>query len=224
MSKQQYSIKQLSTILGCSVTAISKKITTDENNPLIKRYRKRYPVVTEDNQMYILLDNNELEEEKRKSKGFKNVSSQYQNVSEDTIETSESEAIFEGTVIRDEEPKETLIELTKRYEERFEALHTDYFERLLESDKKYNLLTADEKIKDYKYNQLTKEKTFLELNNKVLKRWLYVLITLLIIIIISLIIVSTSYITLKNITPQLQQQQEVETFEQQLNVLKDYKI
>ena len=39
--KKKYSIKELSTILGCSVTAVSKKLKVDPDNPVIKRYKQQ---------------------------------------------------------------------------------------------------------------------------------------------------------------------------------------
>ena len=61
--KKSYSIKELATILGCSVTAVQKKITVDDNDPNIKRYKKRFEVVIKDGKTVILLTDTELEEE-----------------------------------------------------------------------------------------------------------------------------------------------------------------
>ena len=63
--KKSYSVKELASILGCSVTAVQKKITQDENNPDLRRYKKRFDVVIKDGRTVILLSDSDIEEEKR---------------------------------------------------------------------------------------------------------------------------------------------------------------
>lgn len=214
MSKKQYSIKELSTILGCSVTAVAKKIITDENNPSIKRYRNRYEVVLEDGQMFISLDEQELEEEKRKSKGFKNVVS---NVSESSNNV-ENEEIIDAEVIKEDGKLETLFDVTERYNSRFEELHKYFFERLLDSDKRFYMLEAKDTVKQHDLMQVQKERAFFELNNKKLKRWVYILATLLIVVSTMLITLFITFnLTHINVQTTVENPQPIE---EQLQVLK----
>lgn len=71
--RKEYTIKELTLILGCSRTAIVKKIKEDGANPSIKRYKNRYDVVMSNGQMAILLDDEDLEQEKMLSRGSSNV-------------------------------------------------------------------------------------------------------------------------------------------------------
>ena len=59
--KKMYSVKELSSILGCSVTAVNKKIISDPDNPNIKRYRNRYDVVIDEGKTVILLSDEDIE-------------------------------------------------------------------------------------------------------------------------------------------------------------------
>ena len=143
--EKEYSVKELASILGCSVTAVQKKIKTDENNPEIKRYKNRFNTVVKDGKLFILLTDSELEEEKRLSKGFNNV---VRNVAEDdenviNVEyTTESQANKEDVV-------DKIINFTNGYIQRYETLQKTYYDELQQKDKQIFLLTTSEnKTKD----------------------------------------------------------------------------
>lgn len=67
--RKEYTINELTEIFGCSRTAIVKKIKPDENNPVIKRYKGVYDVVTSNGSIAILFDDEDLEHEKSLSRG-----------------------------------------------------------------------------------------------------------------------------------------------------------
>lgn len=177
MEKEKYSIKELSSILGCSVTAVQKKIKTDLGNVNIKRYKNRYDVVTIDGKMFILLDSNELENEKRLSKGFNNV------------HTTPEKPVENGTII-DVDPsynaaeKDELYNFTERYIERFETTFKGFYNDLRERDKQVLLLTTSEKQKEVQYLQTAAE-------NKALKQRNFILFISLIVTTVLIIIITT---------------------------------
>lgn len=72
--RKAYVIKELETIFGCSRTAITKKITDHPDKPGVERYKNRFEVVSIDGKKAIMFSDEELEYEKRLSKGAKNVS------------------------------------------------------------------------------------------------------------------------------------------------------
>ena len=147
--KKSYSVKELADILGTSITAVQKKIKPDENNPKIKRYKNRFEIGIKDGKTVILLSDAELEEEKRMSKGFKNVTNNVNTTSFDTAETVidvEPEPVtqqYQNNSIKE------ILEFTKDYIESYKTLHETFYEELKERDKKINLLTTSEnKTKD----------------------------------------------------------------------------
>ncbi len=184
--KRKYSVKELSTILGCSVTAVQKKIFTDENNPNKKRYRNRYDVVMDDGKSVILLADEELEEEKRLSKGFKNVQ---QNVNEhfkNVNETSENVIDVDFTQdynIKSENVIDKIFEFTKSYIERYETLQKQYYNLLNEKDKQVKLLTDSENKTQKEFYEISAKCKTLEEKNKHLTRLIYVVIGVLIFVI-----------------------------------------
>ena len=106
---RKYSVKELATILGCSLTAVNKKIKADENNPNIKRYRNQYETVVENNTTYILLDDEALEDEKRKSKGFK---TGFSNVSNTVLNEYETPEYIDVEPVTQQNPNYNMLEFT----------------------------------------------------------------------------------------------------------------
>lgn len=191
--KKKYSIKELSMILGCSVTAVQKKIFIDENNPNIKRYRNRYDVVIEDGKSVILLTDKELEQEKRSSKGFKNVQNNVEEPFKNVNETSENVIDVNYTsenTIKNEYVIDKIFEFTNSYIERYETLQKSYYNLLNEKDKQVKLLTDSENKTQKEFYEISAKCKELEAKNKNLKRLLYIIfsvITVLFIIILTLI-------------------------------------
>ena len=147
MERKNYTIQQLSDILGVSVAAIRKKIKPDENNPDIKRYKKRYPIVFgtyEDREvMQISLTDIELEEEKRLSGINKIKHSSENNVIRtcesnviETVESCNSEVIDIPYTKSDKDNTELIINLTERYNNELKT----YAERIIEAESKQLLL------------------------------------------------------------------------------------
>ena len=124
--KKGYSIKELASILGCSITAVQKKITADENNPDLKRYKKRYDVVIKDGKTVILVSDEELEEEKRLSKGFNNVKSNVYETYENVIDV-EPEPVNQTN---QEFVIDKILDFTNGYMQRYETLQKTYYDEL----------------------------------------------------------------------------------------------
>lgn len=80
--RKAYVIKDLEGILGCSRTAIVKKIKINPEKPGTERYKDRFEVVLIDGKKAIMLSDEELELEKMLSRGVKNVSTQGDNIGE----------------------------------------------------------------------------------------------------------------------------------------------
>lgn len=150
--KNKYTIKELSLILGCSVTAVSKKIKPSEDNPDVKLYRNEFETIVENNVTYILLSDEDLELEKSRSKGFnKNSAVEYVH------------ATVEQTTTFDER----LLNFTEQYIKNLEDLQHKHFEELEEKNRQLFLLTS---------NEQQKEKEYLEtnaLNKTLLQRFEY---------------------------------------------------
>lgn len=184
--KKKYSVKELSMILGCSVTAVQKKIFIDENNPNIKRYRNRYDVVIEDGKSIILLTDKELEQEKRSSKGFKNVQNNVEESFKNVNETSENVIDVNYTsenTIKNEYVIDKIFEFTNSYIERYETLQKSYYNLLNEKDKQVKLLTDSENKTQKEFYEISAKCKTLEEKNKHLTRLIYVVICVLIFII-----------------------------------------
>lgn len=178
--KKKYSIKELSTILGCSVTAVSKKLKVDPDNPVIKRYKNVHETVIEGGITYILLTDSELEHEKACSRGFNNVLN-------NGYTTPKNEDIIDIEPDVSEKTEERLINFTERYMKEFTTLQKTYYEEMRQKDQQIFLLTTSEnqKEKDYLAAQamnktLTEQNTTLINRNNVLKLVLTTVITLLI--------------------------------------------
>lgn len=174
--KKSYSVKELSAILGCSLTAVQKKITADENNPDLKRYKKRYEVVIKDGKSLILLSDSELEEEKRLSKGFNNVSKTFNETSENVVDIEPEPR----TQANQEFIIDKILDFTNVHIQRYETLQKTYYNDLMQKDKQIYLLTTSENKKEAEYLEAQAKQKELEKRNKVLKCYIIVLITLLI--------------------------------------------
>lgn len=187
--QKKYTVKELASILGCSVTAVNKKIKADENNPDIKRYRNRYETVVENNVTYILLDDEALEDEKNKSKGFKNG---FGNVSITGLNDSETSDIIDVTPEVRQEKSDKILEFTERYIERFSTLQETFYNEMREKDKQIYLLTTSETQKQEKYFETEAQNKQLKAQNNVLKIVLAVVITLFVTLIIMFSILGIS--------------------------------
>lgn len=182
--QKEYTIKELQQILGCSRTAIVKKIKPDENNTGVKRYKDRYEVTQKDGQMAILFEDAELEEEKRLSKGFNTVSNNGYN-------TPQNEDIIDIEPEIKHNKQDDIINFTERYIERFTTLQRTFYDELKERDKQILLLTTSENAKEQEYLKTVAENKTLKQRNTLLTVSLGVIITVLICVISYCITVMT---------------------------------
>ena len=176
MEEKQYSIKELAAILGCSVTAVQKKIKPDKNNPDIKRYKQRYNTVIKDGKTYILLNDAALEEEKNISKGYNNVLNNVINKNENVINNGYRAETTENK----EEIIDKILNFTNGYIQRYETLQKTFYEEMQNKDKQIYLLTTSENKKDTEYLQSQAKQKELEKRNKLLLLYLTVVTTLFI--------------------------------------------
>lgn len=173
--KRRFTIQELADILGCSRVAISKKIKVVDGETGAKRYKNVYEVVSDSGVMQILLTDEELEKEKRLSKGFNNVSSNY--------DTHKNEDIIDIEPIEQQKHNDKLLEFTERYINDFKTLQETMYNELRSRDNQINLLTTSEKTKEKEYLQALAENKTLKERNRVITLCLIGLITLLIVII-----------------------------------------
>lgn len=151
VEQKKYSVQELSDILGISVAAIRKKIFQDPQRDDLKRYKKRYPVITEEKDgrqvMLIMLTNIELEEEKRLS-GINKIKYTVGSTLQETLQETFSDDVVDA----DYEPQERnmplsngkneglsaadFIEFTERYNNRLET----YLERIVKAESQQLLL------------------------------------------------------------------------------------
>ena len=179
---KKYSIKELSSILGCSLTAVSKKIKPDAKNPKIKRYRNVYETVVENNTTYILLDDDAIEAEKKRSKGFKTLlSNGVNNVSDE----GENEDVIDIEPIQQENQANKFIEFTQRYINDYTTLQKTFYEEMREKDRQILLLTTSESNKEAEYFEVQAQNKQLKKQNNVLTISLTVAITFCITFIIT---------------------------------------
>ena len=171
--KKEYTINQLASILGCSRTAIVKKIKSDENNPVIKRYRGRYEVVSTNEGMAILLDDIELEHEKRNSKGVNNVSNNTGYMAKDSD-------VIDIEPVKETQTSNVYMEFTNRYIEQFTTFQKEMYNELKERDNQILLLTTSEKTKEQEYLRTQAENKTLKNRNTILTVILGVMLTVLI--------------------------------------------
>ena len=133
--RKEYSINELAQILGCSRTAIVKKIKPDGDNPGVERYKNRYDVVISNGIKAILLDENELEQEKACSRGFKTVTN-------NGVNQVESEAVNDVEPEKEKNVSSELYNFTERYIDNLKTLHQHMYNEVLERDKKILLLST----------------------------------------------------------------------------------
>ena len=172
---KKYSVKELATILGCSLTAVNKKIVKDDNNPEIKRYRNRYQTVVEENVTYILLDDEALEDEKRRSKGFK---AGFTNVSNTVSNEYETTDYIDVEPVLQNNNQDKLLEFTQRYINDFTTLQKTFYDEMRQKDQQIYLLTTSENQKQAEYLETQAKNKQLVKQNNVLKTILTVVITL----------------------------------------------
>ncbi len=202
-----YSYDELASILGCTRTAIAKKVKPDENNPNIERYKNRYRVVLHEGKKCIVIDDAGLEEEKLKSKGFKNVS---QNVSE----IPEMQAVQENKPIQNVTSSEIVSDVTERYIDRVATLYKEFNEEIMKRDKQILLLTVDEKSKQDMYLQTQAENTTLKESYNVLEKKYNNAKNVIKGVIIFCLICITSFITfiivMKNVSDSVREKEKIE--------------
>lgn len=174
--KKRFTIQELADILGCSRVAISKKIKVVDGETGTKRYKNVYEVVSDSGVMQILLTDEELEKEKRLSKGFNNVSSS-------GYDTHKNEDIIDIEPIEQQKHNDKLLEFTERYINDFKTLQETMYNELRSRDNQINLLTTSEKTKEKEYLQTLAENKTLKERNRVITLCLIGLVTLLIVII-----------------------------------------
>lgn len=174
--KRRFTIQELADILGCSRVAISKKIKVVDGETGAKRYKNVYDVVSDSGVMQILLTDEELEKEKRLSKGFNNVSSS-------GYDTHKNEDIIDIEPMEQQKHNDKLLEFTERYINDFKTLQETMYNELRNRDSQINLLTTSEKTKEKEYLQALAENKTLKERNRVITLCLIGLVTLLIVII-----------------------------------------
>ncbi|MCM1338971.1 MAG: phosphoribosyltransferase [Muribaculaceae bacterium] len=145
-----YSYDELASVLGCTRTAIAKKVKPDENNPSVERYKNRYKVVINEGKKCILIDDEGLEQEKSKSRGFK-------NVSQNSVETSETQSSNDVHPIAPIQKIETVSDVTERYMDKFLTLQQHMYNQIQDRDKQILLLSVNEKQKEDVYLQTEAE-------------------------------------------------------------------
>lgn len=172
---REYSYDKLASILGCSRTAIAKKIKPDENNPGVERYKNRFEVVMKDGKKCILLDDADLEEEKLKSRGFKNVAN-------NSYTTPQNEDIIDVEAVYQDKRQETLLEFTERYIDKFTTLQETMYNELRNRDNQILLLTTSEKSKQEEHFKTEAENKTLKQKYNVMRNAVITLATLLVIL------------------------------------------
>lgn len=202
--KKKYSVKDLATILGCSITAVNKKIKSDPDNPVIRRYRNVFDTVIEDGVTYILLTDEELEQEKTRSKGFSNLLNR-------GYTTPQNEEVIDVEPYEEQERKEDkLMNFAERYINDFTTLQKTYYEEMREKDKQIFLLTTSENQKQTEYLKTEALNKTLTKRNNVLQIALTVAITLL----LTFIVLYTTVLNQKNEKQTIEEKQPVQTVQQ----------
>ena len=176
--RKEYLINDLAAILGCSRTAIAKKIAEDKETG-IKRYKNRYDVVMYKGQLAILLDDEDLENEKSMSRGFKNVARNHSNA-------VTNDDVIDVEPIQQDNNTETVLNFTERYIKELKTFQeTTYNELKNLSETKNNLekqvllLEDSQRRENQEYQKTRLENVALKRNNTILTVALGVVITLL---------------------------------------------
>lgn len=215
MERKQYTIQQLADILGVSVAAIRKKIRPDATDPNIKRYRKRYPVVTgtfDDRPvMQICLTDIELEEEKRLS-GINKIKHSsdvtlpetYENNVVETVNTDDEDVIEAEYARAPENPSNLILTLTERYNNELRT----YIDRTIAAERNQALLEDKEKREGLYLQEIKDAKKETEeakkLTSNVVKYFSITLIAMLL-----LLILSVSFLVYKLMNPTIIEKQVV---------------
>lgn len=192
--RKEYTINELAHILGCSRTAIVKKIKVDSVNPSIERYKNRYDVVISNGIKAILLDDYEIEQEKACSRGAKTVvNNGYKSVEDEDVIDVEPE---KNNISASE-----VLNFTERYISEFKTFQENTYNEIKnltrERDEAKNqiyLLTDSEKRKEDALVQTLSENTTLKKRNTMLSVALGVVVTVL----VGFVTFYITYITLHN--------------------------
>lgn len=185
--RKEYTIKELTEILGCSRTAIVKKIVTDDNTG-IRRYKNRYNVVSYNGQMAIIFEDFELEQEKKLSRGMGSVTNNGYN-------TSKNEDVIDVDPIVNESNKNELYEFTERYMQQFVTFQETTNETILNLERQKLAMENQIKlIEDHQLQEKAEQTKTIE-ENKKLKKSNRVLAVLLGVAVIVLVVFATYIIT-----------------------------
>lgn len=190
--KKMYSVKELSIILGCSPTAVNKKIKQVDDNPEIRLYKNRYEVVINEGKTVILLDDEELEKEKELSKGFNKVINNGYNDNTNVVETVENSYIQAETQQIKDNSIDKILEFSNGYLNRYETLQREFYEEMRNKDKQILLLTTSENQKQSEYIETQAKNKTLETQNKRLMLYLTVVTTLFITVVLMFIFYNLS--------------------------------
>lgn len=185
--RKEYTIKELTEILGCSRTAIVKKIVTDDNTG-VRRYKNRYNVVSYNGQMAIIFEDFELEQEKKLSRGMGSVNNNGYN-------TSKNEDVIDVDPIVNESNKNELYEFTERYMQQFVTFQETTNATILNLERQKLAMENQIKlIEDHKLQEKAEQTKTIE-ENKKLKKSNRVLAVLLGVAVIVLVVFATYIIT-----------------------------
>lgn len=190
--RKEYTIRELTEILGCSRTAIVKKIKEDSVSPSVKRYKNRYDVVMSNGQMAILLDDEDLEQEKMLSRGSSNVINNGSN----TVQTDD---FIDIEPEKEQNTSNELYNFTERYIEKFETFQKETYNELRnvlkERDdyaKQVYLLEDSEKRKESALMETLAENVTLKKH----KTMLTVALGVVLLVLVSFITFYVTYMTL----------------------------
>lgn len=221
--RKEYTIKELTEILGCSRTAIVKKIVTDDNTG-VRRYKNRYDVVTYNGQMAIIFEDFELEQEKKLSRGMGNVINNGYN-------TIKNEDVIDVEPIVNESNKNELYEFTERYMQQFVTYQETTNETILSLERQKLAMENQIKlIEDYQLREKAEQTKTIEENKKLKKnnRVLAVLLGVAVIVLVGFVtyiitsntLVNNDVDTSSNVSESVKQEvvQQPENFTQKKSV------
>lgn len=191
--EKAYSYDELASILGCTRTAIAKKVKPDVNNPSVERYKERYSVVIKEGKKCILLDEHALEEEKNKSRGFRNVS----NITNETLETAENAENTTQPKNMALQNENLIVNVTERYIDKFITYQQYVNEEFQKRDKQILLLTNSENNKQNEYLRTTAENKELKEKYNIIEKKYNVALNVIKGFVFFFLLVLTSYITFK---------------------------
>lgn len=197
--RKEYLINDLAQILGCSRTAIVKKIKEDDKTG-IRRYKNCYDVVMYNGQMAILLDDEDLEKEKSMSRGFNNVSRNGYNIPKDSD-------IIDVEAEKEEVSKNELLNFTERYINEFKTFQETTYNELRNVTQERNnfekqifLLEDSQRRNNEEYNKTRAENVTLKRRNTLLTVVLCFITLVLVCFITFFITYKTVYDTANNVS------------------------